>query len=265
MNKNVTIDVHSTKLINSHIQMPKFLLKRFHNEYNKFFCYNVQRNYIESNRTAKSTNTELGYFSNSTENYLNRKIEGPFSKLLKRIETIDFDQEYFRAPEGFDQTTKKFMCSLIARDPLIVRKASNNSVYLQFLPSYMNHDYCVRTGICFAQDNNFFSEFVLTFIVNCTNTPFVLPIKGLYSYEMNGHCAINLPISPTLALCLVHKNYASHLIRDDGTTDFFRISFTEQIETLNFFAFMSQKRHNCGCVICPQQEELIRLVQFEGS
>ena len=99
-------------------------------------------------------------------------------------------------------------------------------------------------------------------MINRTEIPFVLPLMGLYSYGINGHSIINLPILPTCALCLVHKDYAERLIHDDGTISMFMVDDPEQLKKMNLFAFQAQKRRNWGRIICPQREELDRLKEL---
>ena len=48
--------------VNSHIQMPKLLLRRFHNDKTRFCYYDVKGRFIGTKGTAESTNTEFGYW-----------------------------------------------------------------------------------------------------------------------------------------------------------------------------------------------------------
>lgn len=66
--------------------MPKVLLKRFHNDNNRFFYYDIQKQIIGNNGTAKSINTQLGYYSQQTEDYFRDNIETPFGEVLTYIE-----------------------------------------------------------------------------------------------------------------------------------------------------------------------------------
>lgn len=251
-----------SELVNSHIQMPKLLLKRFHNEYNRFFYYDVQKEFIGTNGTSKSVNTEYGYYSPSTEHFLRDHIETPFGKIVAYIEKIDFRQDSFCMTSDFEEVTRNFIYALLARDPETVGEMNKNSIFLQFLPARARHDIAARNGIAFAKKNNVWGEYTLTFTVNCTEIPFVLPLMGIYSYSMNGHSVLNLPISPTKALCLVHQDYAKRLLHSDGKISMFMINNPEQLKKLNLFAFTAQKRHNWGCIICPQREELERLKEL---
>lgn len=248
-----------SSLVYSHIQMPKLLLKRFLNEQNKFFYYDVSKKFIGKNGTAKSTNTEYGYYSIDTEHYLRDNIETPFGEILSDIDNVDFEQGCFSMPKNFTETTKNFIYALLSRDPDMLQKIKQHSTFAQFYHERTLHDYAAINVIDIAERNKLFAEYIVTFMENRTGTPFVLPIKGLFEYTLNGHSIINLPISPTRAICLVHKDHSNYLIQKDGTKAMFMVNISEQIKKINESAFLAQKRQNQGVVICPQQEELTRL------
>ena len=85
--------------VDSHIQMPRFLLARFENECHSFFYYDVKKGFIGSNGHAKSMNTEHGYYPDEVEKLLSDEIEKPFSQVLKLKCTRDFGQlEFLTAP-----------------------------------------------------------------------------------------------------------------------------------------------------------------------
>ena len=250
-------------VINSHIQMPKLLLKRFHNEKQCFFYYDVQADYIGKNGKAKSLNTEHGYYSIETEHFLRDEIETPFGKILTYIDDIPFDKNTFSMPPDFENTTRRFLHSLMSRDPLMHDEINHQCVFTQLLPAQARRDYSAVVGFSLAQQESLFSEYLLTFMMNNTCVPFVLPISGVYSMGWDGHALLNLPIAPHLSLCFFHASYASQLIQADGTTSMFVVDNPEIIMKMNSIAFASQKKHNWGYVICPYKDELERLTSRE--
>jgi hypothetical protein len=98
----------------------------------------------------------------------------------------------------------------------------------------------------------------LTFLINETEIPFVLPIGGLYSYSYKGSIAINLPISKSMALCLIHKNLVNVMV-NNGAVIMLSISDPDIMMDMNSRAFRMQKQRGWGYVICPEREELDRL------
>lgn len=250
----------STTDIKSHIQMPRLLLKRFHNEHDSFYYYDIAKCCIGTRGTAKSTNVEFGYYSADIEEYLNDNIETPFSQLLNLIDKIDFGKDTFQLPTSFHQTAYNFLYSLIVRDPSMLQAINGSSTFFQFLPPQNRHDYAVVQGMTIAREKQIFSDYLVTFTINETHIPFVLPIGGIYNYSLNRHSIINLPISPQIAISFVHNSYAERLIHNESTVSMFLISDCKKIMQLNEIAFQSQLKQNWGVIITPTKSELERLV-----
>lgn len=255
MNDNILYN----KTVKSHIQMPKLLLKRFHNEKNKFFYYDVEGDFIGSNGTAESTNTEMGYYSVDTEHYFRDNIETPFGKIISYVEKIGFENETLSIDSNIRDTVKNFLYALIARSPSLVNSMSAESDFIQLLPECNRHDYIAKVGLGIAKEQGFFSEYIITFIINRTDVPFALSVDGVYNYRLNEHYVINLPISPTAAIALIHESYSSRVFHEDGSISMFEINEREKIMSMNEYAFSSQIKHHWGRVVCPQREELERL------
>ena len=247
------------EIVNSHIQMPKLLFKRFHNTNNKFFYYDVVGNYIGKNGTAESTNTELGYYSVDTENYFRDNIETPFGKIVSYVEKVGFEKERLSVESSIKDTVKNFLYALIARSPSLVRSMKEESNFIELLSTRGQHDYVARVGIGIAKEQKVFSEYIVTFLINRTDVPFVLSVDGMYNYSLNRHSVINLPISPSAAITLIHENYSSRVFHDDGAISMFDINERDKIMSMNEYAFTAQLKHNWGRVICPEREELNRL------
>ena len=105
----------------------------------------------------------------------------------------------------------------------------------------------------------------MTFQINETEIPFVLPIRGLYSYLYKGSIAINLPISKSIALCLIHKNLVD-VTNKNGAVIMLSISDPDTVMDLNSWAFRMQKKRGWGYVVCPERHELDRLKkQFDSK
>lgn len=65
-------------------------------------------------------------------------------------------------------------------------------------------------------EKNFLLIILLTFLVNKTGVPFVLPIAGIYGYRMGKYRMINLPVTPEIALCFVHTQNADDLVIEEN-------------------------------------------------
>lgn len=80
--------------IKSHVQMPKFMLKRFVNEEKYFYYYDVANESI-SKGYPKTLNTRLGFYSSDMEKLLSQKVEEPFSKITKFVDQIKLENSAF--------------------------------------------------------------------------------------------------------------------------------------------------------------------------
>lgn len=260
--------------------MPKSVLKRFHNANNQFYYFYVPdqksneekypRGYVGRNGTAKSINVKEGYFSEPIEKYFSDNIETPFGKAL---EFIDNNSESFHIPHNIDSAVRTFVYALMARDPVVIQSYNRNILnpdsFLQLIPleaRKMSNDSITITALDASFKKNIFDKYSITFVVNKSEVPFVLPICGLYGVEYGSYMFFILPISTFLAICFVDENLASHLRCNDHSMRKLLISESEIIEFLNELAFQEQCKRNWGYVICPKREELDRLAnKFFGE
>jgi len=251
------------KVIDSHIQMPKLLLKRFHNDYNRFYYYDVKNRWIGKNGRAASLNTEEGYYSIYTEDFLRDNIETPFSKVLELIEKVDFELESFSLDSNFEEVVRNFIYALIARDPSAL-KEMDNSIFSFVFSEQENRGFMVEQGIGIANNLGLLKKYIVTFMVNDTEVPFVLPICGIYSFLFKGKRVVNLPISSKIAISLIEES-AAELLITEGVCKMFHISDLEITKSMNEFAFSQQLNRQWGYVICTDRGELNRLCEKINS
>jgi len=249
-------------MVDSHIQMPKLLLKQFQNKYNLLCYYDVQNKHVGTKGTAKSINTEFGYYSKETENFLQNEIETPFSKILKYIITLNLNDlsttdVYFNV--DMKEPILDFIYSLIVRAPSFHQMMKESEKMLENYTNHEKRDFIIKSGLKIAEENNIFNEYIITFMINRTKISFVLSMNGIYNYSFNGHSTINLPLTPNVTISLIHKNYSQRVIHEDGAISMFIIDDPEKIMKMNSVSFLSQIKHNWGYVVCPQRDELDRL------
>ena len=190
--------------IDSHIQMPKCVLKHFANEYQSFYYYDI--NESDSRRKIKlghpkSLNTKKGYYSNEVEQLLQKIIESPLGIEIQYMTSNNFS-EPIDIPVGFRDALLTYIHSLIARAPHMYSTIEKHSFSLQIFGDFTEtgkNDFAVECVLQEATKNSPFKDYIVTILVNKTTIPFVLPIGGMYFYG-NFVCA---PISPERAIALV--------------------------------------------------------------
>jgi len=244
--------------VNSHIQMPRFLLARFENKNNSFFYYDVEKRFIGTNGHAKSMNTEHGYYPDAIEKYLSNELEQPFSQFLKFADSV-LDKPTFEMTNVDEDNIKQFLISLIVRGPLLIDSLNKHSVFFQFFNPTDQHTIAVSRGMEESQKRKLFDDYHVTFTINKTSKPFVLPISGLYYYKLNGYNHIGLPVSPTVAITLI-ESAGIPFIDKEGITRMYRITQEKHVMKFNGFAFKEQCEQKYGYVISPTKDALEELL-----
>lgn len=241
--------------VNSHIQMPRFLLARFENNNHSFFYYDVEKDYIGTKGHARSINTEFGYYPEKIEKFLSNQIEQPFSNIVKFIDALDLEKPHFLMTTAIEYEIKQFMISLIIRSPLFINSIKNTSVFFQFLGKTDQRTIAISGGIATAQEQRIFNDFRATLTLNKSAMPFLLPICGIYSYMMNGYNHINLPVSPEIAITLI-ESAGIPSIKKEGIMGMYQIDQEDQAIQLNGFAFRQQCKQQYGYIISPTKDAL---------
>ena len=252
----MVIDTRRNTLINSHILLPKFLLKNFEIDH-FFWLYDIDGGFI-GRGFASSFNTEKGYYSDATEHILNAAVEAPFSNLLKRYRSAILSNEEFGMSWDDILLTKRFFYSLLSRNPQMVRVIKSHSVYYQFLPETDQHGYAAIAGIQEAEKKDLFNDYDVAFFINQTETPFVIPNCGIYNLILRGAQTLAFPVSPVLMFAL-GKGMG---VKGEDTVELQRGIIAEEtvVKQMNMQAFRQQVSMNGGGrIICSQKEELERL------
>lgn len=253
------------RTMNSHIQIPRFILKYFENEKGGVWQLDVDSMTIKRGH-SKSLNTQLGYYSNDTEHLLESLIETPFSRKIKPIKEHDFDISEYTVPDDFSNMVKQFICVLLSRSPNMFNEVLKNSIYLQFasIDEKIKPDIAVRYTI--ENDNTWiFDDYICTFAVNKSPVSFVLPMCGIYAFKSRECQTIMFPIAPNFALVLLHRNGAEQFI-DGSRIQLLLFEEEDVVRYLNVLALKSQrlqnyhKRLGYGWVISNNQYTLELLV-----
>lgn len=247
----------------SHILMPKFMLKHF--EVNNKYCYyDVKGNFIGTKGHAVSTNTEKGYYSSDMEDDLNTLIETPFSRLLYSIYNNIHSEKTFVLTDEDILVLKNFAIATVARSPVLHETFMKQPFYhAQFFMNIHDaqfmHDQAVRSGMYTVINNGYLDNYIITFLENRTDVPFVLPVRGLYSFLEIGKPILLLPLDPHTALMYIHKDLADRVINQDGQQYKFYVDNEEQIFRYNLSAVIAQCRDKKGRVVSADKALLERL------
>lgn len=240
--------------INSHIRMPKCVLKQFEDEKHFVYFWSFGEGQIKKGH-AESINTELGYYSESIEHFLRDSVETPMGSVLKFIKGIDIDSPEFTMRDDMKRIMRRFVHALVARSTSFLEKINEESVYTQFLPKRDQHDTAVIMGIEGASKSHVFEDWEITFMENHTEIPFVLPLSGSYSFSYNGDTMFNVPITPNYAITFMHESVAHKFVTDDKMR-LFQVINSQQAMRFNMFA-LSYEQKDCNYGIAANSRRVL--------
>jgi hypothetical protein len=244
-------------VVDSHIQMPKCMLKRFENEHHSFFYYDVEKSYFGHSGHARSLNTKKGFFSFDAEQFLNDNYEKPFAELLKTVDAITIDPPGGNIDSVFDYRAKRFVNALIARNPAFIERIRKCSGLSKMLSDQQLNDLGVVIGLAAEEESGLLEEYGTTIAVNLSSTPLVLPICGAYIVALNGFEHIFLPVSPQRAIVFIEAKGKGSII-SNGIVHPYALEDEIIIDELNRAAFSTQCKYGNGYVVSPQKTPLIK-------
>ena len=246
--------------INSHIQMPKCVLKNFMDNSERLYYYSFETQNIIYGRAA-SFNTESAYYSQETENYLRDNVETPFGKIMKFVKDITVEDN-FVIPDWYIDSVRTFIYALLSRGEVMQKSIKHSSTYFQFYSKQVQHDYAAVMGIEFANRLQILNDWQITFMVNDSKVPFVLPLQGFYEFSLGENKCnyLNLPISPSHAITFIPKAYVGEYLKD-GMMKLFHASNTESINFFNKMAFLAEEKYNQKYIISNKRKIIELLVE----
>ena len=238
--------------MNSHILIPKSVYKRFANEEKFYYLYDVKNCEIKKGH-PKTTYTEQNYYSDYMEKIINKYIEIPLKKLLNFADKIDLDAEEIVFEEELKDIAKSYIISLTGRNPKMCELVCSNSSFAEIFSKQRQHDLTVALTMENQEYYKSFEKFNVSFIINATTTPFVLPTRGIYEYSINNVVCCSVPLTPIFSLLLKENKKQIHYEDDDM---FLIIYDDDIINKLNTYAVKKQLDDKIGYIVSSNKEIL---------
>ena len=240
--------------MDSHIQMPKFILKQFADDKGEFYKYEVKTGYI-SVGTPAATNTEKDYYSKAVEEGLCKYIETPFSqKIVQKLK----DEDCAVFGENEIAIMYNFAYALIARDPEMIKGIKEKSYFYRYFNEQIQHDLAVTDSIAIIDKvSKIRKEFTPTIMLNKTSHPFILPTCGMYSFSRKdtGEKFIIFPFERYKAIYFIDNNFISTFTKGGNITRA-TINEVEVVDYFNERAFQQQVSRKSGYVVAHSRELL---------
>lgn len=245
--------------MNSHIQIPKCVFREFALNNHGFYKYSVKSHKI-TRGYPKTTFTEENYYSETMEHILSKSVESPLNKLLTFARELPNTSLPITYNAEIADIALTYAKSLVARNPLLCESAISHSLLGQFLPKRDQHDYCVSHAMTNEKMTELFSQFDLSFIVNQTETPFVLATRGLYDFTINKTICMISPLNPYCGLFFIEKCKTIHS-QGNGEKEimFIPTEFDDVVMKINSFALARQMSDGIGYVLSHDSDILVDL------
>ena len=248
--------------INSHIQLPKAILKQFKEKTGRVFYLNLDCNEIGL-AGVSVLGTERDYYSEEIEKLLSKEIEKPISDLAHKV--TDFfeseDRQLVLTLEE-EQILKDYMSYSVIRSKLMQAIGERRSNIIPMLSYQQKHDVLVyffkkiKPEIPYASRDS-----SLSVLYNCTDVSFVVPQNCFYTIKSSGMFCTIAPISPKIVLALLPNGYTGNIVNGEEL-HLGKISSAKDIMNFNIAALTVEYVMNKGFVASVNSMVLRELQQY---
>jgi len=243
--------------MNSHIQMPKKILKKFVNEQNFYYKYDAKTHDINKG-FPKSTYTQEGYYSDNIETFFNQSVETHLNKLYNYIKGIEEKELPITLDNYIINIAKNYILLLLIRSEIFHNLISNGSLFSEILNEQEQHDTIIIHAIRNKTINQFIDDLEISFIYNKTKVPFVLPTRGLYQFNYKGIPCFNIPIDPYFSVWARMPNKIITEVNDGLLV--INNPQCDIVNDLNFIAVREQVKDGVGYIV-SHNEELLKTLK----
>lgn len=210
-----------TFAVDSHVQLPKLLLKNFRTQ-DYLFYINAEANIIKRS-SASSYNTCFGYYSIWFEQYLSKNYEKIISNIIKILTSfINGEFEYITLKDLNKNVNKLFFMALI-RNPKFIKEVNNYSLTSKLFDG--GYDTEFLAVISEKEENNFIKNYTPVPLINITNKNLVT-LKSLIANIHIDHeieCMVIL-LHPKFAIALIPNEYYKKMIKEQGQQTYLQLN-----------------------------------------
>lgn len=216
--------------VDSHVQLPKLLLKNYRTNYNLFYLNTSSNKIIKS--SAKNYNTSFGYYSLEFEEYLSVTYEKIISSIIELfIPFINQEVTTITLKDLSTNINKLFFMALI-RNPKYIKEINEHSLTAQLFDGGYDAEYLAITGE--KMNTNFIKGYTPVPLVNTTNKNLVT-IKSLVSnlYIDGGIECMVMLLHPKFAIALVPNDYYKKMIDEQGEQTYLQLNDEKALIKMN--------------------------------
>lgn len=240
----------------SHIQMPRLILKNFQKDSKGLFYYDCTQQKIVRGH-AKTLCTEMGYYSNDVEIYLDKNVETCMGNLVDFLKRTSF-QDGDNPPKNYKDVAFTYCYALISRSPELLSEMKNN-LYIRSLSVVNQHDIVARRALELAKEEDILGFYKIAFLINNTEEELVLPIGGIVQWRMRLIC----PVSPWRAI-VFYVPIAEKSDKNVNIITLFEIDSKDTIKDINIEAVKQEEKRNKIGIVASKKDILIDLLENAG-
>ena len=238
--------------MNSHITIPKCVLKNFTNPRGKIYSYDLcKKSYGEV--TPSDFNTGANYYSIQMEIFLGGNIEKEVGYLIKDLKA-NFSNEKIILRGKHEKTIRNYICALYSRNTKFHADIKNSLLPQEQELEQMKNDFLAYKGFELVQIK--FSQYYVSCMFIIDNSEFILTSDGQFCIEFEkDKCKqeyIIAPITTKIALCLSREEVDHEIIPVDK----------EVAKELARFSIQSQIEHEYGCILSSDKLYLENMIKF---
>lgn len=227
--------------VDSHVQLPKVLLKNFRTDENLYFLKTDTNEILKS--SAKNYNTKFGYYSLQFEDYLSNNYENIITEILNKITLFVNEKEQSISFEKWDTKINKLFFMSIFRSPKQIEDINNKSVFSKLFKDGYSPEYIAYVGE--QMKENFIKGYKPIPLVNKTNFG-IVTFKLLVSnmFIDGGIGAMVMPIHPNFAIALIPQKYYDKMKKDQGNQTYLLMKDDNEVLKLNKQIYNNAKYNN---------------------
>lgn len=246
--------------MHAHVQVPKSLLKSFSNksELGRMVYYlNLEKMEIQKDKISV-LGTEVDYYSEVIERFLDENIERPFGIIAHKIRAFEKGKA-----DGLNLSVKEHESILNFAYYSILRSSktldeANEELYTSIIFP-MRHDELLGFSANKIEFNAL-KNMRVNVILNKTERQFVLPQNCIYDLPSKGTNLLILPLSPHVALSIEPIEYFNENVVDNLQYCHI-VGQKEDVFEMNKYALHTEKNYSKGFVVCKREIELKELLE----
>lgn len=246
--------------VDSHVQIPKFMLERFRTGDHLYYINTVSNKIIES--SPKNYNAEFGYYSLFFEEYLSANYENDISDFIRQIEPLVFGEVDDLVINNFKNIINRIFYMAYVRNPQNVKDINNISYTSILFEGGFDTEFITRSGEDLI--NEILTGFTPMLLVNKIEKNFVTTKSLVSNLYIKDNCAcMVLLLHPKFAIALLPNDYYKRVVEEVGKDSCLGIINEEGVLEMNKQIYRFAKKYNDDVIGKKAElEELIYLIYY---